>query len=184
MQLVARFPSARFVWVTLSSDAERESEARSAASRLLSGALDPIIRIERFRGSYFPHCGPELKDYVETLKDHTPDLILTHYRADLHQDHRSVNELIWNTFRNHAILEYEIPKFDGDLGVPNVFVPITRDELRRKCDILMDCFPSQHSRSWFTPDTFEALARLRGIECNAPGGFAEAFHGRKLTLAF
>ncbi len=102
---------------------------------------------------------------------------------DLHQDHRVTNELTWNTFRNHAILEYEIPKFDGDLGQPNVYVPITREQLRMKCDMLMDCFASQHQRSWFTRDTFEALARLRGIECNAPEGVAEAFYGRKVSIA-
>ena len=92
--------------------------------------------------------------------------------------------MTWNTFRNHAILEYEIPKFDGDLGVPNVFAPMTRSQLQRKCDILMECFPSQRARSWFTPATFEAVARIRGIECNAEEGFAEAFHGRKLHIDF
>ena len=111
-----------------------------------------------------------------------PDLVLTHCRHDLHQDHRITNELTWNTFRNHAILEYEIPKFDGDLGVPNVFFPLTREQMKRKCDVLLDCFPSQRSRQWFTRDTFEALARLRGIECNAPEGYAEAFYGRKISL--
>jgi LmbE family N-acetylglucosaminyl deacetylase len=182
LQLVQRYPRARFAWVTLSSDPVRALETRQAASRLLAGADLPVVQVEAFRGSYFPHCGPELKEYFEGLKTFAPDLILTHCRHDLHQDHRITNELTWNTFRNHTILEYEIPKFDGDLGVPNVFFPLTRDQMKRKCDVLLDCFASQRSRQWFTRDTFEALARLRGIECNAPEGFAEAFYGRKLSL--
>ena len=183
-QLAQRHPQARFVWVTLSSDAERAAETRAAAARLLAGAGNVQVHVESFRGSYFPHCGVELKDYVDGLKALAPDLVLTHCRHDLHQDHRIVNELTWNTFRNHAVLEYEIPKFDGDLGVPNVYVPLTREQMRQKCDMLLECFPSQHPRQWFTRDTFEAIARLRGIECNAPEGFAEAFYGRKIALSF
>jgi LmbE family N-acetylglucosaminyl deacetylase len=182
LRLAAQYTQARFVWVTLSSDAEREAETRAAARRLLGSARADVL-VEHFRGSYFPQLVGELKDFFEGLKAYQPDLILTHARHDLHQDHRVTNELTWNTFRNHAILEYEIPKFDGDLGQPNVYVPITREHLRMKCDMLMDCFPSQHQRSWFTRDTFEALARLRGIECNAPEGVAEAFYGRKVSIA-
>ena len=181
-RLVLRHPEAKFVWVTLSSDTDRAQESRMAAARLLATAVAPIVRMEAFKGSYFPHCGPALKEYFETLKEFNPDLILTHYRHDLHQDHRVTNELTWNTFRDHAILEYEIPKFDGDLGRPNVFFALTRAEMKRKCDILLECFPSQLQRQWFTRDTFEAIARLRGIECNAPDGFAEAFYSRKLRL--
>jgi len=183
MGLVARYPGARFVWVTFSADDEREAETRRAAARMLQGAAATEVIVERFRGSYLPYSGPEVKDRFEALKHFAPELVLTHYRADLHQDHRVINELTWNTFRNHAVLEYEIPKFDGDLAVPNVFVPISRADMQRKCDILMSCFASQHSRSWFTPDTFQALARLRGIECNAPEGYAEAFYGRKTCIA-
>jgi LmbE family N-acetylglucosaminyl deacetylase len=183
MRLAARYPAARFVWVSLSGDDEREAETRTAARLLLGQAVQAEIHVGRFRGSYFPHCGPELKDYVEGLKRYEPDLVLTHCRHDLHQDHRVVNELAWNTFRNHAILEYEIPKFDGDLGSPNAFVGLTGAQIRRKCDVLMQCFRSQHGRAWFSADTFQAIARLRGIECNAPEGFAEAFYGRKISLA-
>jgi len=184
LELCARWPQTRLVWVTLSSEADRAAETRAAAAHLLAGTHDPVVRVETFRGSYLPHEGAALKDFFETLKTYAPDVIFTHYRNDLHQDHRMVNELTWNTFRNHLIFEYEIPKFDGDLGVPNVFVPLTRAQLQRKTDILLECFPSQRSRSWFTRETFEALARLRGIECNAPEGYAEAFYGRKLPLAF
>jgi len=182
--LVRAYPGARITWVTLGSDGPRADETRVAASQFLAGAPEPDVRVESFRTSYFPHCAEALKDYFETLKAVEPDLILTHYRHDLHQDHRVVNELTWNTFRDHAILEYEIPKYDGDLGVPNVFIPLPRADIERKCNILLDCFPSQHARRWFTRDTFQALARLRGIECNAPEGFAEAFHGRKVNIAF
>jgi LmbE family N-acetylglucosaminyl deacetylase len=181
-RLLSKHPTARFVWVTLSSDAQRGAETRAAAARLLEGAADVIVRVEEFKASYFPHCGPALKDYFETLKAFKPDLILTHCRHDLHQDHRVVNELTWNTFRDHAVLEYEIPKFDGDLGAPNVFFALSRAEMKRKCDVLIECFPSQRQRQWFSRDTFEAIARLRGIECNAPEGYAEAFYGRKLRI--
>jgi LmbE family N-acetylglucosaminyl deacetylase len=183
LRLVRHYPQARFVWVTLSADQDREAETRAAAQRLLQGAADAHILVERFRGSYFPYSGAELKDYFESLKRFAPDLIFTHFRHDLHQDHRVTNELTWNTFRDQAVLEYEIPKFDGDLAVPSVYVALTRSEIARKCEVLMDCFPSQRNRAWFTSETFQALARLRGIECNAPDGFAEAFYGRKLSLA-
>jgi LmbE family N-acetylglucosaminyl deacetylase len=182
LQLVRHHPQARFLWVTLNADGEREHETRAAAERLLAGARHAEVRTAAFRGSYFPHEGVALKDYFESLKEFKPDVVLTHCRHDLHQDHRITNELTWNTFRNHVVLEYEIPKFDGDLGVPNVYVPMTRADLKRKCDVLLECFVSQRSRSWFTRDTFEALARIRGIECNAPEGVAEAFYGRKILL--
>ena len=182
MQLAQKHPGARFVWVTLSSDGERAAETRRAATLVLGGVKQPVVRVETFRGSYFPHCGLELKDYFETLKQYRPDLILTHYRDDLHQDHRVTNELTWNTFRDHLILEYEIPKYDGDMGRPNTFVALTRSELKRKVDIVIDCFPSQATHQWFTRETFEGIARLRGIECNAPEGFAEAFYARKARL--
>lgn len=183
LQMAERRPQTRFVWVTLSSDSLRATETRAAAARLLGRAADVSVHVEQFRGSYFPHCGSSMKDYFETLKACEPDLVFTHYRHDLHQDHRVVNELTWNTFRDHAILEYEIPKFDGDLGSPNVYSELSRETLDRKCDILLDCFVSQRERAWFTRDTFQSLARLRGIECQASAGFAEAFHGRKVVIA-
>ena len=182
LQWVRQYPRARFVWVTLSADGAREAETRAAAERLLAGAHQAEVRTAAFRGSYFPHEGAALKDYFESLKAFAPDVVLTHCRHDLHQDHRVTHELTWNTFRDQVVLEYEIPKFDGDLGVPNVYVPLTRADLQHKCDILMECFASQRTRNWFTRDTFEALARIRGIECNAPDGVAEAFYGRKLLL--
>jgi LmbE family N-acetylglucosaminyl deacetylase len=186
-QLAARHPGARFTWVALSADGggegERAAETRAAARRLLGEVAHLEVIVEAFRGSYFPHAGEALKDCIESFKRLGPDLVLTHARGDLHQDHRVVNELTWNTFRDHAIWEYEIPKFDGDMGAPNVFVPLSRADIERKCEVLMECFPSQRTRAWFTPETFLGLARLRGIECQSPGGYAEAFYGRKLSIA-
>jgi LmbE family N-acetylglucosaminyl deacetylase len=183
LRLARELPGAAFFWVTLSGDARRAAETRAAAARLLAGAGPVTVHCESFRGSYFPHEGARIKDYFESLKARvTPDLVLTHYRHDLHQDHRITNELTWNSFRDHMILEYEIPKFDGDLGTPNAFVPLTGAELKAKTDILLECFPSQRDRAWFTRDTFAAIARLRGVECNAPEGYAEAFHARKILL--
>jgi len=184
LKLAQRYREARFVWVTLSADEEREAETRAALRRFLHGSSDVEVQIGRFRGSYFPDQYAKLKDFFETLKRFGPDVILTHCRDDLHQDHRIVNELTWNTFRNHAVLEYEIPKFDGDLGRPNAYVPLSRAQVEAKSLVLMECFASQRSRSWFTAETFQALARLRGIECNASEGFAEAFHAPKLCIDF
>ena len=185
LALVKQFPSAKFVCVTLSSDGERAAETRAAAARLLEGAEDPVILLESFKGGYFPYVGLDIKNFFEDLKQtYEPDLIFTHRRHDLHQDHRITNELTWNTFRDNLILEYEITKYDGDIGVPNTFIPLTRQQLQRKIAVLMECFPSQHRRTWFTRETFEAIARLRGIECNAPEGYAEAFFGRKMRLSF
>jgi len=179
-----RRPDARIMWVTLGSDEARAGETRAAAARFLADARNATVVVKSFRESYFPYIGAELKDFFETLKlQIVPDVVFTHWRYDVHQDHRSVSELTWNTFRNQLILEYEIPKYDGDLRTPNVYVPISRRELDAKIDILMECFPSQQRRPWFTPETFQATARLRGIECNAPEGFAEGFHCRKSMLA-
>lgn len=184
-RLVASRPDIRVHWVTLSSSPIRADETRRAADRLLAGAKHSDVRIESFKNSFFPYCGADIKSYFEKLKQEIdPDVIFTHYRNDLHQDHRVVNELTWNTYRSHLILEYEIPKFDGDLGVPNGFSPLTRAQLDNKIEVLLECFGSQLDKSWFTRDTFEALARLRGIECNAPEGFAEAFYMRKVGLSF
>src|SRR5258706_1558486 len=184
-RVVAANPNIRIHWVTLSSNSTREKEARHAAGMLLKGAVNADVRIESFKESFFPYSGADIKAYFERLKREVePDVVFTHYRQDLHQDHRVVNELTWNTYRNHQVLEYEIPKFDGDLGVPNGFSPLTRAQLDLKTKVILECFESQRAKSWFTPSTFEAIARLRGIECNAPEGFAEAFYVRKMNLGF
>jgi LmbE family N-acetylglucosaminyl deacetylase len=183
LRLTEEFPAARFHWVVLSSNDARVTEAQRSAEHFLAGAGKQDIRIEHFRESYFPWVGAEIKDYFEALKsDIDPDLILTHHRHDRHQDHRLVAELTWNTWRDHLILEYEIPKYDGDLGSPNVFVELDDAIARRKVDGILDYFPSQRRRAWFDADTFRALLRLRGMEANAPSRFAEGFYGSKVVV--
>ena len=167
-------------WVVLSANGDRREEAEAGARGLL-GDESLTIELHAFRDGYFPYEGGRVKDVFEGLKDFEPDLVLTHHRHDLHQDHRLVCELTWNTFRDHLVLEYEIPKYDGDLGHPNVFVPITETQGRRKVELLQQHFASQRDKHWFTEDLFLGLMRLRGSECRSPTGYAEAFHGRKLV---
>jgi LmbE family N-acetylglucosaminyl deacetylase len=143
------------------------------------------VAVFGFRDSHFPYEGGAIKERFEELKARfTPDLVLTHRGDDRHQDHRVISELTWNTYRDHVILEYEIPKYDGDLGQPNVFVPVDDAVRTRKIELLMDAFRTQRDKRWFTASTFESLMRIRGIECASPTGFAEGFHARKLTLSF
>ncbi len=180
---VTQYPGAQFHWAVFSGDGVRQQESRAAAAGLLAGAESPQLRFFDFRDGFFPSQSLQVKEAFEALKGALrPDVILTHYLQDRHQDHALLADLTWNTFRSHLILEYEIPKYEGDLGHPNVFVPLAMPELDRKVQCLLDCFASQRARAWFTADTFRALARLRGMECAAPSGYAEAFHGRKLCL--
>ena len=184
MRLLAECGDVRCHWVVLSggSSDERASEARSSARELL-GRTAAAIEIESFHDAFFPYCGEQVKKCFEELKRKVqPDIVLTHYRDDLHQDHRLVAELTWNTFRDHLILEYEIPKYDGGLGSPNLFVPLGQEEVARKVDLLMTHFGSQRSNQWFCPETFRGLMRIRGVECNAPTGYAEAFYCRKCVV--
>ncbi|MDP9148708.1 MAG: PIG-L family deacetylase [Myxococcota bacterium] len=170
-------------WVVFSSDLLREREARASAAEFLAQAGRATVVAKTFRESYFPAVWPDIKDFFEDIKrDVDPDLVLSHHRNDVHQDHRVVAELTWNTFRNHVIMEYEIPKFEGDLGTPNVFVPLARVFAERKVELLLKHFGSQASRTWFRSDTFHGLMSVRGVECNAPDARAEAFHVRKLIM--
>lgn len=176
-----RAPAITCRWVVLSGAGERESETRKAGNRLLGESLQ--VSVADFRTSYFPACWGDIKDCFEQVKASVePDLILTHWLEDRHQDHRIVAELTWNTFRHHQVLEYEIPKYEGDLGRPNLYVPSSPEHTGRKVEALMSCFPSQHSRPWFRPEVFSGLMALRGMECNASSGYAEAFHARKLIM--
>jgi LmbE family N-acetylglucosaminyl deacetylase len=182
-KLVERFPAADYSWVVLTSDSTRAEEARTAAQSFLVGAKSISVEIADFRDGYLPFAGSEVKDYFEELKTRcSPDVIFTHYHRDAHQDHRFVAELTWNTFRDHTILEYEIPKFDGDLGAPNLFVEVDEGACREKIRLILEHFPSQLSRRWFDEATFRALMRLRGLECNAAAGLAEAFYSRKAVV--
>ena len=171
------------LWCVLSGADQREREARSSAAEFLSEAASAKVEVMSFRDGFFPEQGEPIKSWFEALKMRfDPDLILTHRRDDAHQDHREVSRLTWNTFRDHFILEYEIPKWDGDIGQPNLYVPVSAAVLQRKIDLLMLHFGSQRSKQWFDEETFRGLARLRGMECRAPERYAEAFIGRKLSL--
>jgi LmbE family N-acetylglucosaminyl deacetylase len=183
LRLVRENPQARIVWVVLAAGGRRGEEARASAARFLEGAGEAEVLLETFRDGHFPAEWAEIKAFFETLKRFAPDLVLTHYGQDLHQDHRAVSELAWNTFRDQLILEYEIPKWDGGLGSPNLFVPASTGDADAKIAALMQCFPSQAGKHWFDDLTFRGLMRLRGLECCAPEGLAEAFYARKTSLA-
>lgn len=184
LALLDRNPELEVTWVVLSATGEREAEARASAEAFLAGAKrPPRIVLESFRDSFFPYDGAQVKEAFERLKEVSPQLVLTHAGTDFHQDHRLAAELTWNTFRNHVILEFEIPKYDGDLGRPNVFVPLEESVVRRKVELLLEHFQTQRSRHWFTEDLFLGLMRLRGMEANSPTGYAEAFRSRKLQLS-
>ena len=183
LRLLSKDPNIEVYWKVFSSTAVRKREALRGAKLFLAGAKKKRIAIHKYRDRFFPSLQPHIKAEFDKLKKQfAPDVILTHYRHDLHQDHRVINELTWNTFRNHLILEYEIPKYDGDLGAPNFFVAMDRETCKRKAECIWDAFASQRAKQWFTLDTFMALPRIRGIEANSAGGFAEGFHCRKLSL--
>jgi len=169
-------------WVVFGSSNKRDQEARDSADRFLVQAKKKNVAVKNFRDGFFPFEGAQIKDYFEELKAVSPDLIFTHNRKDAHQDHRLIAELTWNTFRNHLILEYEIPKYDGDMGQPNLFVPLEQEIYEKKVRYIVEAFETQRSKQWFGKDTFLALMRLRGMECVAPSGYAEAFYCRKLVL--
>ena len=170
-------------WVVFSAPAGRQREARRGAAAFLRGAAHTRVMIEQFTDGHFPYEGAAIKAVFEVLKRETaPDLVLVHYRDDRHQDHRVLSDLAYNTFRDHLILEYEIPKFDGDLGSPNCFIPLGRATCALKVKHLRNVFASQRDKHWFSADTFMALMRLRGMECRAASGYAEAFYGRKVVI--
>lgn len=182
LRLAREVPEAEFTWVVLSASGERADEARRSADCFLEGARSSSVVLKTFRDGFFPYTGREVKEFFEELKGIvSPDLIFTHYRDDLHQDHRIVSELTWNTFRDHFILEYEIPKYDGDLGSPNFFIHLNEKDRARKVDILLSVFELQARKHWFTEDTFNGLMRIRGMESNAPSRYAEGFYARKIS---
>jgi LmbE family N-acetylglucosaminyl deacetylase len=170
-------------WCVLSGIDERGREARASATDFLAAAADRTIEIMNFRDGFFPEQGDQIKDWFEALKGRVnPDVILTHRQDDAHQDHRQISRLVWNTFRDHLVLEYEIPKWDGDMARPNLYMPVSAFVIQRKVDLLMSHFGSQRSKQWFDAETFLGLARLRGMECRAHERYAEAFIVRKLSL--
>jgi len=182
LRLLEENPAAEVYWVVLGAAGSRKTEAMESAKLFLAGVKKREVIIRGFRDGYFPQMWAEIKDFFEKLKQECqPDLIFTHFRKDLHQDHKLVSDLTWNTFRNHLILEYEIIKYDGDLGAPNFFIHLTESIVRKKIQTIVDSFKSQKDKSWFTEDAFSSILRLRGIESNSPGKYAEAFYGRKLV---
>jgi len=182
LRLLSEADEVEVRWVVFAAAGGRAAEAEASARRFLEGAHKREIVVENFRDGFFPYVGGTIKEYFERLKgSFDPDLILTHYRHDLHQDHRLISELTWNTWRDHAILEYEIAKYDGDLGAPNFFVHLDEEICRRKIAILEECFTSQKGRRWFSADTFYSLMRLRGMESNAGRRYAEGFYSRKIV---
>jgi LmbE family N-acetylglucosaminyl deacetylase len=182
LRLAEHYPCCEFHWVVFNATGEREIEARRAA-QLFAGSHLVGPSLMRFQDGFMPYVGGEVKATFENdLKHLAPDLIFTHNGDDAHQDHRLISGLTWNTFRDHFILEYEIPKYDGDLGRPTIFVPLDRQACETKVAYLMEAFESQKTKRWFQPDVFFSLMRLRGMECAAPSGYAEAFYCRKLVL--
>jgi LmbE family N-acetylglucosaminyl deacetylase len=170
-------------WIVFSATEIRAAEARASAAAFLGSVAAKQIEVFGFRDGYFPFQGAEIKDCFERIRhEFDPSLIFTHWQGDAHQDHRLLSQLTFNTFRNHMILEYEIPKLENDMGSPGFFVPLARAQLQRKVDTILHHFTSQRSRSWFSEETFKALARLRGIGCNAREGVAEAYYARKIVF--
>ena len=183
LSILGRRPGISVDWLVLSADAEREAEAEASAGRLIPASVERTVTVERFRERYFAY-EPALKEYFDALGARLkPDLVISPWHGDAHQDHRTVAELVAQTFRDQLVLEYEIPKQDGDLGRPSVYVHLTRAEAEAKIDAILDGFPSQAARPWFDAETFRGVMRLRGIESRAPDGMAEAFHCRRLVLA-
>jgi len=183
LSLARANPKLEVDWVVLAAEGDRADEARASAEGFLAGVATSRVEVLGFRDGFLPYLGGDVKDAFEALKDRVdPQLVLTHASYDAHQDHRLACELTWNTFRNHAILEYEIPKVDGDLATPNVFVPLEEEHATEKIDRLLDAFATQRDKHWFDGEVFRGLMRIRGMECRAASGYAEAFLGRKLPL--
>jgi LmbE family N-acetylglucosaminyl deacetylase len=182
VRLLAKMPQASVHWVVFSAEGDRADEARHGA-KLFAGERLESIELHSFRDGFFPDSFGEIKERFRDLqKAVDPDLVFTTWRRDLHQDHRLISELSSQTFRNHVILEYEISKYDGDLGSPNVYVRLDTEEADRKVENLMTVFGSQHDKYWFSRETFRALMRVRGVECRSSSGYAEAFYGHKLVF--
>jgi LmbE family N-acetylglucosaminyl deacetylase len=180
LRLAAEQRALEVQWVVFTSTPERANEARASACAFLQGVPKTKVIVRDYRDGFLPYAGAAVKDEFEALKrEFSPDLILTHYRDDRHQDHRLISDLTWNTWRDHFILEYEIPKYDGDFGSPNFFSALAPTTLDRKVGLVLKHFPSQAAKPWFTADLFRAVARIRGMECAAAEGLAEGFYGRK-----
>lgn len=183
MRLLDEHPNAEVLWVVFSSNETREIEARKSAEIYLKNHKNFKIEINQFRNGFFPYIAQDIKEYFEQLKQSfDPDLIFSHYLLDRHQDHRTIAELTWNTFRNHTILQYEILKYEGDLKTPNFYSIINSGYLEKKVNLLLSCFISESDKHWFTKESFMALMRIRGVESGGVTGYAEGFHADKIIF--
>ena len=183
LRLLAEVPNLQVHWIVFSASGARREEALASADGFLARAQTKNVVIRDFRDSFFPHQGEQIKEYFcELAREISPDLIFTHRRNDAHQDHRTLAELTWCAFRDHVILEYEIPKYEGDLGQPNVFFRLDKATCQNKIELILDTYLTQRDKNWFSEDTYWALLRLRGVECQSPTKYAEAFFARKLTV--
>lgn len=183
LRLLSEYRHVEVIWVVCAAVGMRKDEALTGANSFLMGATKYELIMESFKDGYFPYIGAEIKDFFEGVeKRPPPDLIFTHYRHDRHQDHRVISDLTWNTYRNHLILEYEIVKYDGDIGIPNFYVTLEQKSCQKKIVQIVETFNTQADHRWFTKDTFWSILRLRGVECNAPEGYAEAFYCRKTVI--
>lgn len=182
LKLSQEYPKAQFHWIVLSADGKRAEEAQKSAELFLGNISSKKIDVQGFKDSYFPFIGKDIKDYFIKLKKLAPDLVITHNSNDAHQDHQLVAKLTWNIFRDHLIMEFETPKYDGDLGVPNLYVHIEEPVVQKKIDHICRIFESQKNKQWFGEDTLRSIMRIRGIECNSPSKYAEAFYCRKIVF--
>jgi len=183
LSMLEKYNNTRVDWIVFSSENEREEEARISADIFLENAKSKNVQVKKFRDGFFPYIGAEIKDYFESMKENiSPDIIFTHYREDLHQDHHIISELTWNTFRNHLIFEYEIPKLDGDLGRPNVFLPLKDAACRNKVNNILSIFKTQASKHWLNEDLLYSVLRMRGMQCLSPTNYAEAYYCTKTVM--
>ena len=182
LKLVHDYPGAEFYWVVFSAEGLRSEEAHESVDAFLGNA-SRVVDVLDFKDSYFPFVGAHIKDYFVSLKTKfAPDLVLTHCITDAHQDHQLIAKLTWNAFRDNFIMEYEIPKYDGDLGTPNVYVNLNESFVEKKLSNICNVFRSQKNKSWFSPESFRAIMSIRGIESNSPSKYAEGFYSRKIIL--
>ncbi|MCW3997876.1 MAG: PIG-L family deacetylase [Candidatus Bathyarchaeota archaeon] len=183
LRIIKEVPEAQFRWVVFSGNKIRKKEALEGVSIFLSEIVSKKIDVHNFRESYFPFIGAEIKDCFEKIKkEFNPDLIFTHYKKDAHQDHKLISKLTWNTFRNHFIIEYEIPKYDGDLGTPNLYICLDEVIVKRKINYLYEAYQTQKKKPWFSEDSFRSILRIRGLESNSPTNYAEAFYNYKMVF--